>query len=101
MTLKSVAPHDELNHIGPKDGLRVVDLRKAFLSPAGLRVEVLRGLSMAAEPGESVAIIGASGSGKSTLLHLLAGLDEPDHGSISVHNQEVSKLRPAASAHFR
>jgi len=96
-----VAPHDELNHIGHKDGLRVVDLRKAFLSPAGLRVEVLRGLSMAAEPGESVAIIGASGSGKSTLLHLLGGLDEPDHGSISVHNQEVSKLRPAPSAHFR
>lgn len=83
------------------NGLRVVDLRKAFLSPSGQRVEVLRGLSLSAEAGESVAIIGASGSGKSTLLHLMGGLDEPDHGSISLQNQEVTKLTPAASAQFR
>jgi lipoprotein-releasing system ATP-binding protein len=85
----------------PSDGLQVVDLRKAFLSPAGDRIEVLRGLSLSAEVGQSVAIIGASGSGKSTLLHLLGGLDQPDHGSISLHNQEVTKLTPAASARFR
>ena len=78
-----------------------MDLRKAFDSPDGKRIEVLRGLSMSAEPGESVAITGASGSGKSTLLHLLGGLDEPDHGSISLYNQEVTKLKPAALARFR
>jgi lipoprotein-releasing system ATP-binding protein len=87
--------------IGNDLGLRVVDLRKGFQSPAGQRIEVLRGLSLSVEPGESVAIMGASGSGKSTLLHLLGGLDEADHGSITVGGREVLALKPAAAARLR
>ena len=83
------------------NGLRVVDLRKAFQSPAGQRIEVLRGLSLSVEPGESVAIMGASGSGKSTLLHLLGGLDEADHGSITVAGRDIGALKRAASARLR
>ena len=83
------------------NGLRVVDLRKAFLSPAGKRIEVLRGLSLSVQPGESVAIMGVSGSGKSTLLHLLGGLDEPDHGSIRIGQREISSLSAMQSAHLR
>lgn len=83
------------------ESLHVVDLRKAFLSPAGQRIEVLRGLSLSVEPGESVAIMGASGSGKSTLLHLLGGLDEADHGSITLGGREIGALKTTASARLR
>jgi lipoprotein-releasing system ATP-binding protein len=82
-------------------GLLVVDLRKAFLSPTGERVDVLRGVSFSARAGESVAIMGASGAGKSTLLHLLGGLEAADHGSIEAGKFAIDREKPSALSRFR
>ncbi|HXQ72046.1 MAG TPA: ABC transporter ATP-binding protein [Pyrinomonadaceae bacterium] len=68
--------------------LEVVDLRKSFAAPNGERIEVLHGVTFTVKPAECVAITGASGSGKSTLLHLVGGLEEPDHGSITAFGRE-------------
>lgn len=82
-------------------GLSVTDLRKSFSSPAGERLDVLRGVSFDADVGEAVAIVGASGTGKSTLLHLVGGLEEPDHGRIALGSFEVDHAALATLAKFR
>jgi lipoprotein-releasing system ATP-binding protein len=82
-------------------GLSVTDLRKSFSSPAGEKLEVLRGVSFDAAAGEALAIVGASGAGKSTLLHLVGGLEEPDHGRIVLGAFEVDHASPATLAKFR
>lgn len=61
----------------------------------------LRGVSLAVELGELVAVTGPSGSGKSTLLACLAGLDEPDGGSVSVDGVRISRRSEEERARIR
>ena len=69
-------------------------LRKTYLS-GDRRIEVLRGVTLAVAPGESVSIRGESGSGKSTLLNLLGGLDSPDGGELTWAGEPVKADRRA------
>lgn len=68
---------------------------------SGHALSVLRGLDLAVERGEMVAVIGASGVGKSTLLHLLGGLDAADSGTIRIGDAEITAMSDAARVAFR
>ncbi|MEH0449205.1 MULTISPECIES: ABC transporter ATP-binding protein [unclassified Streptomyces] len=61
----------------------------------------LHDVSLTVESGEAVAILGPSGSGKSTLLNLVAGLDRPDTGTVTVDGVRVDGLGEAAAARYR
>ena len=65
------------------------------------KTKVLRGISIAIEDRELVAIRGASGSGKSTLLYLLGGLDTPTSGSVIIDNQNLTSKSDEELALFR
>ncbi|MFQ3651997.1 MAG: ABC transporter ATP-binding protein [Gemmataceae bacterium] len=64
-------------------------------------VEALRGVTFSIGIGQRVALLGRSGSGKSTLLHLLAGLDRPTSGRLTVFGQTLSALDSAGLARYR
>ena len=63
--------------------------------------EALRGVDIDIHAGEIVAVMGPSGSGKSTLLHALAGVLEPDTGSVTYNDVEITALNEAARSALR
>jgi len=62
------------------------------VSTAEFELEILRGIDLEIKRGETAAIVGASGSGKSTLLGLLAGLDAPSSGEITLDGTNIVNL---------
>ncbi len=67
----------------------------------GRILDILSAIEMQVNAGEVVAILGPSGSGKSTLLGLLAGLDQPSRGSVSLLGQDLSRMDEDARAALR
>jgi putative ABC transport system ATP-binding protein len=55
-------------------------------------VDALRGVSLDVDPGRLVAVMGPSGSGKSTLMHIMAGLDRPTGGKVSIAGTSIGTL---------
>src|ERR1700748_3195961 len=55
-------------------------------------VTALRGVSVEIDRGKLTAVMGPSGSGKSTLMHILAGLDKPTEGQVTVDDTEITHL---------
>ncbi len=71
--------------------VEVTGLNKQFRK-AGVTIEVLSGVDLVLEPGESVAVVGQSGSGKSTFMHLLGLLDRPTTGKIKLNGRDLSQM---------
>ena len=84
----------------PHSILQVESLGKRVTLPSGELV-ILDGIGFDIARGDSVAIVGASGSGKSTLLSLLAGLDAPSSGSVTLAGEPISTLDEDGRARVR
>ncbi len=80
--------------------IKVENLHKIY-DLGEVQVHALRGVSLAIEGGEFVAIMGASGSGKSTFMNLIGCLDRPTRGTYWLDGQDVSKLSKIELAHIR
>ncbi|UJX39502.1 ABC transporter ATP-binding protein [Desulfovibrio sp. JY] len=86
---------------GPADNMIALsDVRLTLQSRAG-RVNILRGVDLAAAPGERLAVMGPSGAGKTSLLMLLAGLERATSGSVRVAGHDLSAMDEDALAAFR
>lgn len=80
--------------------LKAERLHKSYRMGA-TAVKVLKGVNLAVEQGQFVAVIGASGSGKSTLLHLLGGLDRPNEGTVCFDDRDLSRMRARELNRYR
>lgn len=74
---------------------------KKTLRSGSTSLEILKGIDLSIPSRQFVVIMGASGSGKSTLLGLLAGLDVPTSGTVTIDGEEISRLSEDDLAHIR
>lgn len=72
--------------------LQATAVTKDYSGRTGVGNRVLRGVDLAVEAGQFVAVMGPSGSGKTTLLNILSGMDRPTSGSVSVSGHDISAM---------
>jgi len=83
------AAADETPHAGPV--VSATDLTRRY-GEGDTAVDALRGVSLDVPKGQLTAVMGPSGSGKSTLMHILAGLDKPTSGEVTIDGTAISRL---------
>jgi putative ABC transport system ATP-binding protein len=82
---------DWVGGVGDESVVAASELRRRY-GEGDTAVDALRGVSLEVAEGNLTAVMGPSGSGKSTLMHILAGLDKPTAGEVSIAGTKISKL---------
>jgi len=67
---------------------------RTYIGPRRQRVQAVRGLNLDVADGEFIALLGPSGSGKTTMLRLMAGLEKPDVGTITMDGRAANDIEP-------
>ncbi|MAL78526.1 MAG: hypothetical protein CMN55_05350 [Sneathiella sp.] len=80
--------------------IELQDIHLTLKSDAG-PVNILRGIDLSVQEGETIGIVGPSGSGKSTLMSIMAGLEVPTKGSVRIAGETLETLDEDALARFR
>jgi putative ABC transport system ATP-binding protein len=80
--------------------VRATDVKRRY-GEGSTAVDALRGVSLEVSKGQLVAVMGPSGSGKSTLMHILAGLDQPTSGTVTIAGTEITGLDDARLTRLR
>ncbi|HKD93941.1 MAG TPA: ABC transporter ATP-binding protein [Gaiellaceae bacterium] len=91
---------EALSSVRPSAVVTADGLSKCY-GEGDARVDALRNVSLAVDEGRLTAIMGPSGSGKSTLMHILAGLDQPSEGTVSIAGVEISSMSDAQLTRLR
>jgi putative ABC transport system ATP-binding protein len=93
-----MTPHITGNSVDPAIRLAGVNLS---LGQGAARVHILKDIDLNIGRGEAIGLVGPSGSGKSTLLMVMAGLERPDSGRVSVADADLTGMTEDALARFR
>lgn len=83
-----------LTHFLSVSALDIERLTKVFRAPSGVEATALRSLDLQVNPGELLVLVGPSGCGKTTTLRLIAGLEKPTSGKISLHGEVINDRLP-------
>ena len=103
MAVATSAPARSTEEAAPRARALIVEARsvhKAYDTGA-VRVDALRGVDLALEQGEMVAIMGPSGCGKTTLLNCLSGLDSLDDGEVVIEGTPLSEMSDRERTDYR
>jgi putative ABC transport system ATP-binding protein len=90
-----------LNLSAPAEQAVVVSSVTRCFESGGETIHALENVSISVSPAETVAITGPSGSGKTTLLNIIAGLDRPNSGTVTVLGQDLNSLKERELTAFR